>query len=235
LRYDTVFLDVDGTLLWVDLDVEGYVEDLSPYATNGGLSAERATGPLWESLRTHISENINYPTKEELAAFKLANTRKVARSLGIEAPTEVLTGVTERRMRFNPYPESEGVMEELREMGYRLYAVSNWDILLEEVLRDLDWTRYFDGIFASAAVGLEKPEGRIFEEALEASGRSEDRGRVVHVGNDPVSDVRGASRAGIAVVMVDREGGVEAPEASLVLPDLRGLPEVVRGSDGRGR
>lgn len=31
VRYDAVFLDVDGTLLWIDLDVEGYVE--APEAT----------------------------------------------------------------------------------------------------------------------------------------------------------------------------------------------------------
>lgn len=39
-RYDTVFFDVDGTLLWVDLDVEGYVEDLAPYSHAGELTVE---------------------------------------------------------------------------------------------------------------------------------------------------------------------------------------------------
>ena len=44
-RYDAVLLDVDGTLLWVDLDVDGYVEDLSPYAEgNGGLTREGPSG-----------------------------------------------------------------------------------------------------------------------------------------------------------------------------------------------
>ena len=46
MRYDAVFLDVDGTL-WVHLDVEGYVKDLAP-ATNGSLTVERAKGPVRE-------------------------------------------------------------------------------------------------------------------------------------------------------------------------------------------
>ena len=46
MRYDAVFLDVDGTLLWVDVDVEGYVEDLASYTTNGPLTVERANGPV---------------------------------------------------------------------------------------------------------------------------------------------------------------------------------------------
>jgi putative hydrolase of the HAD superfamily len=40
VRYEAVFLDVDKTLLWVDVDVEGYVEDLTSYSTNDNLTVE---------------------------------------------------------------------------------------------------------------------------------------------------------------------------------------------------
>jgi putative hydrolase of the HAD superfamily len=227
MRYDAVFLDVDRTLLWVDVDVEGYVEDLAPYAGNGSLTVEEARGPLLESLQKHINENINYPTEEELAEFRRENARETAESLGLDAPVEILDEALERRLRFDPYPESEEVMEELVEMGLPLYVVSNWDVALEGVLEDLGWSRYFSDIVASAKVGSEKPAGGIFEEALRVAGVSPDR--VVHVGNDPVSDVRGASSCAIAAVLIDREGDLEAPEAMAILPDLRGLPALVRG------
>jgi putative hydrolase of the HAD superfamily len=228
VRYDAVFLDVDKTLLWVDVDVEGYVSDLAPYSVNGSLTVEEACGPLQESLQTHISQNINYPTEEELAKFRRENARRTAETLGVDAPTDVLTEVLEERLVFKPYPESEEVMEKLVEMGLPLYVVSNWDVALEGVLDDLGWTRYFDGIVASAKVGSEKPEQAIFEEALRISGFEERRDRVVHVGNDPISDVRGASSCGIDAVLIDREG-LEAPEAVAILPDLRGLTAFVRG------
>jgi putative hydrolase of the HAD superfamily len=228
VRYDAVFLDVDKTLLWVDVDVEGYVSDLAPYSTNGSLTVEEACGPLQESLQTHISQNINYPTEEELAKFRRENARRTAETLGVEAPTDVLAEVLEERLVFKPYPESEEVMEKLVEMGLPLYVVSNWDVALEGVLDDLGWTRYFSGIVASAKVGSEKPEQAIFEEALRMSGFEERRDRVVHVGNDPISDIRGASSCGIDAVLIDREG-LEAPEAVAILPDLRGLPAFVRG------
>jgi putative hydrolase of the HAD superfamily len=228
VRYDAVFLDVDKTLLWVDVDVEGYVSDLAPYSTNGSLTVEEACGPLQESLQTHISQNINYPTEEELAKFRRENARRTAETLGVDAPTDVLAEVLEERLVFKPYPESEEVMEKLVEMGLPLYVVSNWDVALEGVLDDLGWTRYFSGIVASAKVGSEKPEQAIFEEALRISGFEERRDRVVHVGNDPISDIRGASSCGIDAVLIDREG-VEAPEAVGILSDLRGLPAFVRG------
>jgi putative hydrolase of the HAD superfamily len=227
MRYDAVFLDVDRTLLWVDVDVEGYVEDMAPYATNGSLTVEEARGPLLESLQKHISQNIHYPTEEALAEFRRENARRTAEALGLDAPTEFLAKVLEKRILFNPYPESEAVMEKLVETGLPLYVVSNWDVELEGVLEDLGWLRYFSGIVASAQVGAEKPAEGIFEEALRVAGVSPDR--VVHVGNDPVSDIRGAAAAGIDAVLIDREGDLEAPEAMATLLDLRGLPALVRG------
>ncbi len=227
MRYDAVFLDIDGTLLWVDLDVEGYVEDLSPYSANGKLTAERVAGPVWEGLRRHIRENIKHRTEEDLAGFRRRNAEITAAQLGIEAPQEVLAAVAERRISFNPYPESEAVMETLRAMGLPLYAVSNWDIELVKVLEDLGWTGYFDGVVASAVLGVEKPEAELFEEALRVSGA--DRNRVVHVGNDPLTDVQGASEAGLDTVFVDRRGAGGARGATYVIRDLNGLPEIVRG------
>jgi putative hydrolase of the HAD superfamily len=112
-------------------------------------------------------------------------------------------------------------------MGAKIYAVSNWDIELAKVLDDLGWGGYFDGVIASAAVGIEKPEGEIFEVALRMGKISRDR--VVHVGNDPITDIEGAVEAGIDTVLVDRRGTVEAPRATFVLPDLNGLPEIVEG------
>jgi putative hydrolase of the HAD superfamily len=226
-RYDAVFLDVDGTLLWVDLDVDGYVADLSPYAAgNGDLTRERAAGPVWGGLRRHIRQNIEHRTAEDLSRFRRRNAERTARELGITAPSEVLEEVTERRTFFNPYPEAVEVLEELKELSAPLYVVSNWDIELERVLADLGWMRYFDGVVASAVLGVEKPRREIFDEALRLAGVRADR--AVMVGNDPVSDIRGACEAGVDSVFVARKDR-EAPEATYVLPDLRGLAGIVRG------
>jgi FMN phosphatase YigB (HAD superfamily) len=51
----------------------------------------------------------------------------------------------------------------------------------------------------------------------------------VHVGNDPIADIRGAAEAGIDTVLVDRRGDLEAPWAKFVVPDLSRLPNLVEG------
>jgi putative hydrolase of the HAD superfamily len=112
-------------------------------------------------------------------------------------------------------------------MGLKPYVVSNWDVLLVEVLKDLGWMRYFDGVIASGVVGVEKPDPRIFEEALRVSGVASER--AIHVGNDPISDIRGAAEAGIDTVLVDRRGNIEVPEATFAIPDLDSLPGLLEG------
>ena len=109
-------------------------------------------------MRRHIEKNIEHRTKEDLAGFKRRNAEITASTLGIRAPTDLLAAVADRRISFNPYPESEAVLRRLREMGVRMYVVSNWDLGLAGVLEDLGWMRYFDGLVVSAVSGVEKPD-----------------------------------------------------------------------------
>src|SRR3712207_7931980 len=55
---------------------------------------------------------------------------------------------------------------------------------------------------------------RSFVEALRVGGISRDS--VVHVGNDPLTDVAGASEPCIDTVLVDRRGNARAPDATYV-------------------
>lgn len=57
------------------------------------------------------------------------------------------------------------------------------------------------------------------------------REKAVMVGNDPDSDIRGASSTGIAPVLVDCEGDLSVPPGAVVavLPNLRGPYDLVAG------
>ena len=145
MRYDTVFLDIDGTLLWVDVDVEGYVADLAPYSGNG-LSAEDARGPVWKGMRRHIKNNINYRTEDDLADFKRETAAETARDLQIHAPPELLRRTIDQRVLFKPF---EGVGEGARraplDRSAGCTSCRTGTSLLEEVLEDLGWTGLLRG------------------------------------------------------------------------------------------
>lgn len=92
----------------------------------------------------------------------------------------------------------------LKGQGCALGVVSNWDVGLEGLLRELRLLPYFDTVVSSAAVGYRKPNPVIFDLACEELGVSAHE--VVHVGDRPDADGDGAFQAGIRPVIIDRRG-----------------------------
>jgi len=87
-----------------------------------------------------------------------------------------------------------------------LALISNFDHPphIHRMLDALDITRRFANITVSADVGIAKPDPRIFEGALAATGL--DPSRVAYVG-DTDDDIRAAAAAGMMPVLIRRDGG----------------------------
>jgi putative hydrolase of the HAD superfamily len=113
-----------------------------------------------------------------------------------------------------------GVLAALRERGARLVVVSNWDVSLHDVLERTDLRRLVDGVVTSAEFGAAKPDPRIFGRALEIAGAT--AAEAVHAGDDVEADVEGARAAGIAPVLVARDGE-PAPSGVRTMRTLEGL------------
>jgi HAD superfamily hydrolase (TIGR01509 family) len=89
----------------------------------------------------------------------------------------------------------------LRALGLRTVVVSNANGTLRAKLERLGLDGLVDHILDSDEVGVEKPDPRIFQLALEAARASAEA--AVHVGDMYEVDVVGARAAGIRAVMVD--------------------------------
>jgi putative hydrolase of the HAD superfamily len=107
------------------------------------------------------------------------------------------------------YPEVPEVLDALRARGLRLGVISNWDLRLPELLRQLDLARRFDVVAYSSAVGVEKPDSRIFRRALRELG-VEPRA-ALHVGDSRLEDLEGAIAAGMRALLLVR--GARHPAA----------------------
>lgn len=91
----------------------------------------------------------------------------------------------------------DGVLDALRRLdaaGVPMVCVSNWDAGLPGHLERLGIGRYLRGVVASGAVGVAKPDPRIFDPAVELLGVPRDA--IGHVGDEPV-DRAGALAAGL--------------------------------------
>jgi putative hydrolase of the HAD superfamily len=115
---------------------------------------------------------------------------------------EVGRPVTVEEMRaclvFEPF---EDVVPFLESRSERLVVVSNWDASLPEVLERTGLLPYFDGVVASGALGVGKPDPRPVLEGLRVAG-VEAAGALM-VGDSP-EDAAAARAAGVECVLLDR-------------------------------
>ena len=127
------------------------------------------------------------------------------------------------------YDDTVPVLQHLRNEGFKLAIVSNWDTPLDPLMERLGIADYFDIIVAShdARVQSAKPDSHIFEYTLAAVGVSAEE--AVHVGDTYEADIIGARNAGIRPILIDRDG-TQAGRWKETIRDLSELPELLSGS-----
>jgi len=113
-------------------------------------------------------------------------------------------------------------LQRLRQMGFRMGVVSN-TLMPGDGLRanfaQAGILEYFDAIVFSAEVGVNKPDPRIFDAALDTMGVRPDA--AWFVGDKPQRDVLGAHRAGMIAVLVDSEHAGRVHDSPAHMPEVR--------------
>lgn len=123
-------------------------------------------------------------------------------------------------------PSTPQILQELRNRGFVLGVVSNSDGRIFSVLDRCGLARFFQVIVDSHEVGVEKPDPRIFQVALDKiKARPE---QTVYVGDIYSIDVVGAKRAGIHPVLLDGVGSYARGLPCKTIKHLRSLLSMVR-------
>lgn len=126
--------------------------------------------------------------------------------LGIGDPGGRLVGVIyERFTRYESYrlfPDAIAALEAIREAGLTVGLISNFEGWLEEMLASWEVAHLFDVLAISGKVGVEKPDPKIFQQALQEA--RVEPSEAVYVGDHPRIDVEGAEAVGMTGVLIDR-------------------------------
>ena len=220
-----LFFDAAGTLIHLPRSVgEHYREVASRFGVNPDAAAlDRAFRDAWKAA----------PERPATAGPRPDDDKGWWRALVENVFAAVLTPDEQARFDLPAYFEAvyahfaepgvwaaygdvPAALAELREAGCRLGVVSNFDRRLRRVLDDLGLAASFEHIVISSEVGADKPDPRIFAEALRRFDAP--AARALHVGDDPHKDW-GAERVGLRVFRLER------PRHTLrdVLPFLRAM------------
>ena len=222
-----VFLDAGGTLIHLD---RGFI--LAALAEQGIAKDEAAFLIADQSAREHRAAAIRAgEVLDDASSWRVYAVRLLAL---LEATGEAAEGVSaaiRQRHRAGTLwthvePGTLETLAQLKDRGYTLGVVSNADGRVENFLSHVGITKYLDFVVDSGIVGVEKPNPRIFEIALERGGVRKDE--VVHVGDVYEVDVLGARAAGIEPIMIITTGSA-APADVRVIRSFTELPTRLNG------
>jgi HAD superfamily hydrolase (TIGR01509 family) len=209
---DTIFLDVGNTLISIDFD--RVAEELGARqfscAPEALRRAEAAARPGY-SERVFVT---GVPPHRSLFHWYLLAILEQATGLSL-SPTQLDELVTEIGPILRPegrasvlwrmvMPGVPEALERLKRRGLRLAVVSNSDGTCAKSLEEAGLLRYLSFVIDSADVGVEKPDPRIFEIALDRCGA--DPRRTLYIGDLYHADVVGARGAGLHALLLDPYG-----------------------------
>lgn len=126
----------------------------------------------------------------------------------------------EARNRVELYADVEPA---LRRLGrhYRLAALTNGNASVQRI----GIGHYFEAAVSAADAGASKPAPDMFHAVGQQTGIPMQQ--ILHVGDDPRSDILGAHNAGVASVWINRNGQPWDPKIPSALHEIRDLEQLV--------
>lgn len=231
----TIVFDLDDTLLWDKKSVATAFErtcsfaaeekGIDPTALEEAVRTEaRSLYATYETFEFTKMIGINpfeglwgaFDDKGEMfqkmknivPTYRQEAWTKGLRQLGVEDPQfgALLAArfVEERKQHPFLYEESLHVLEKLQN-DYQLVLLTNGSPSLQQLKLTItpEIAPYFDHIIISGDFGRGKPDVSIFQYALEQAGVQADE--ALMVGDNLMTDILGANRAGIRSVWINRE------------------------------
>lgn len=125
-----------------------------------------------------------------------------------------------RSSAWDIFPETETVLEDLKQNEFKLVVVSNFDSRVYDVCRDLNILHYFDDFIISSEAGFAKPSVEIFQMALERNDLQSDE--CLHIGDNFENDYESPRSIGINAVFLDRDNEKHGEEITRI-NDLKQL------------
>lgn len=222
-----VFFDIDDTLY----DTSGFAKLARKAAINVMIDAglPLSSDEAYKLLRKIIKQKGSNYDKH----FNVL-TRQV---FGEEKPLLIALGmITYHNVKFallRLFPETIPTLIYLKSQGYHLGVISNGITIKQwEKLIRLGLHHFFDEVITSEEAGVEKPDVKIFEQALSKMGCKAENS--IMIGNKFSEDIKGAINSGMDAILVNSE---LTPEDKIfldeknielkVLPNLQNIKEIL--------
>jgi putative hydrolase of the HAD superfamily len=195
-----ISLDLDDTLWPVapviaaaEAALHEWLQERYPRTMHGhNINTMRALRAKIAAQFPEQSHDLTYLRRRALA------TQFIGAGYAESACDEALEVFLAARNRVEFFDDVRPALERLRSR-YRLFALSNGNADLQRCgIGEL-----FDGHVSAIAAGAAKPDARIFSALRDMAGVPAEE--ILHVGDDPITDVVGARQAGMQTAWLNRD------------------------------
>jgi putative hydrolase of the HAD superfamily len=210
-----VTFDVGGTLIDPYPSVGHIYADVAARNGERGISPallSRRFGAAWRALK-----HFRY-TRGEWARLVEATFRGLTKRPPRRTFFPALYDRFSQPQAWRIYDDVLPALETLAARGLKLGIISNWDERLRPLLHALELHRHFDAIVVSSEVGVAKPARGIFHRATADLRLAPEM--LLHVGDSPALDVRGARAAGLQARLLRRKAKRRVPGEIRSLAEL---------------
>ena len=219
-RYTTVFLDAGGVMVTPNF------ARLSDALARRGLTVSAAA---LATAEPRVKQELDHAPTIQATDDRGRGYVYFDRILELAGipPTPATAEAIEELVSFNDcegafdvvVPGAVEALNRLRSAPCQLVVVSNSNGRVRRILRRTGLEPHVDLVLDSHEEGVEKPDPRIFEIAIERS--QADRGATIHCGDIYHIDVAGARAAGLPAVLLDSAGLYKNADC----PRVQSLPE----------
>ncbi len=155
----------------------------------------------------NIVKPIRNMNAQEREAFFARYEQLVLDAAGVQADTELATRiwrtVSKQDYKLALFDDVIDNLDALRNRGYAVGIVSNMNISGAQLASDLGLDGHIDFAVTSFETNCEKPDERIFQEAMRRAGNRNPTDSTM-IGDQPESDMFGAEQAGMNAILLDR-------------------------------
>lgn len=220
-EYDTVFWDIGGVIVELASVREGYAAFVAEMAAAHGLDPEAAL----ETWKSALGEYFRAAEGTEYRPAREGYRRATAALFDGDPPDgweQRFENATTETLRAED--GAIETVEALRAAGVQQAIVSDIDTAeAEDMLASFGIEDCFAHVTTSEALGVTKPDERMFRDAIEGSGA--DPAQTLMIGDRHSHDVVGAAELGIDTAGYGEDGW--GPRADYEIDDLRTVLEVV--------
>lgn len=209
--YRYLFFDADGTLFDFDQAEEKAFRLTSEHLD---FSCEKTTNQCyklcnercWKEFEKGLISLDRLKTKRFEDFFSEINLKQDA-AYASEVYQKYLS------MQGILYSESIPLLQEMKTRGYHLYLASNGISQVQRGrLKHSNISNYFEEIFISEELGVQKPDPRFFSTMLSKTNLQQKKQECLMIGDSLSSDIQGGNASGIDTIYLNRDN--KQPQSS---------------------